>query len=305
MAKTSEVKIFIDPVISTIGPVPQIRKEKFLPYPRIEFANPKESTDKQYHICWADPKYKVRCGMMETGFFWDACHIDTVGLYANCSLNTPQARKEIQEFKAPKSARDIILDGKLPQSKYRQPSEETRWEGVVLASQNPGDRSIHRGSSSEDYWRFVEDACRCYGKHLFIKLHPWNKNQIEARLRTIASKYGSLCERVGHSLLSHCKFVLVYNSTFVADCLLRGVPVAQYAPGYFWQVDPVQYTEYELPDEVPSNPEAGFKFCDFLVWRYLLKINMPVAKWAETFIHFAQSKKLFPVYDEIAYATNL
>ena len=114
---------------------------------------------------------------------------------------------------------------------------ERPWNGRAwcCALQNPTDRSIHRGSSTADYFRFVEAAAAYYKRHFFLKLHPWNSGATESRFVEIANTHGCRIGRVNHRVIEGCKFVLVYNSTFVVDCLLRGVKVAQYAPGYFYQ----------------------------------------------------------------------
>lgn len=298
------MNIYISKYIYDLSAVRQITEQNFLPYNDIKI-DKKKYEKNSYVLAWGDPVNKVKNGVMETGFFWDALHIDTIGLYTSCSLNTPQAQKAIENFKAPKSAKEIIFNGRFPPTKFRQAGGDYKWEGIVLPLQNPGDRSVHRGSSTEDYYSFVDNACKYYGKHLFLKLHPWNKGEVEARFRSSAKKYGSSIGRVNHTVIENCKFVLVYNSTFIIDCLIRGIKVAQYAPGYFWQTKPVLYTSYEYPDEVSTDINDGYKLCDFLVWKYLIYQGMSIEKWVKLIRHFANSKKLFPITNEFCYATHI
>lgn len=296
--------IIINEYIVNLSSVRMITRESLEPYKDIiRIGGP--IGDNDYYLAWGDPVNKTKYGVSETGFFWDAMHIDTNGLYSNCSLNTPQAQKMIDEFKAPKSATDIILNGRLPKSKYTQAGGDVYWDGVVLALQNPSDRSIHRGSSTEDYYRFVEGACKFYNRNLYLKLHPWNSGDVEKRLTEIANKYGSIIGRANHSVIENCKFVLVYNSTFAVDCLIRGVKVAYFAPGYFWQTKAVQYTNYQYPDDINTNVDNGYKLCDFMIYKYLFNQGMNIEKWINMLKHFSISKELFPINDEFCYANNI
>lgn len=298
-------RILVNDYMCNLSAVRHVTRESLAPFPDISVSNtPKDDSD-CYFLAWGDPIHKCKSGIVETGFFWDAMHIDTIGLYAHSSLNTPQGRSSIMSFNAPKSAADIVLRGRLPTSKYRQANEKVIWKGVVLALQNPTDRSIHRGSSTADYYEFVEKACRLYGRHLFLKLHPWNTGEVEARFRELALAYGCRIGRVDHSVIELAKFVLVYNSTFVVDCLIRGVPVVQYAPGYFYQCPGVHYSSFQLPDEAVSNKEDGFKLCDFLVWRYCFSQAMPIKRIVEVFRAYANSAEMFPMPEELSYGSNI
>ena len=246
--------------------------------------------------------------VIETGFFWQAAHIDTIGLYQHSSLCTPQALKEIENFDAPVPAKKII-ESQKQKSKFRQGEDpgmekDIHWAKIVLALQNPYDRSVRAIASPEDYFRFVDDACKFYGNNLFIKLHPWNSGDIGDRLRKIAYDNEVQAGKISHRIIEDCEFVLVFNSTFAVDCMIRGVPVAQYAPGYFWQNPAVQYTEYTFPTEIKTDIDFGQKTCDFLVWRYCFDHSMPAEKWTQMFEQIAKSKKMFPLPEEFCYARN-
>jgi len=294
--------------LADVGAVPNVNAKSLAPWVKtgeIEIGG--RATSEDCHvISWGDPQIKSAYTVVETGFFWDAAHIDTVGLYRFSSLNTTHAAAYVRKFQAPRSAAEIILGGSLPPSKYRQSGRgEIAWDGVVLACQNPADRSVLRGHSVADYWRFYTGACVRYGAHLFVKLHPWNGGDVERRMREIAAENGCRCEKTNHGVIKKCKFVLVFNSTFAVDCFVRRVPVAQFAPGYFWMTNAVTYTRYRYPDDVGDTVDAGSRLADFLIWRYCFNIAMPIDKWVRFFRHLSVSTAVFPVSDEFAYATNL
>jgi len=296
--------IYISKYIYNLTAIRQITEKNFSKYPEFK-VDEKKYENNSYVLSWGDPVNKVKMGVMETGFFWDAVHIDTIGLYSSCSLNTPQAQQMIENFSPPIEASKIIFNKKFPPTKFQQSKTDFAWDGIVLALQNPEDRSIHRGSSTYDYYKFVEGACKYYKEKLFLKLHPWNKGEVEEKFRFYAEENNCKIGRVNHTVLDKCKFVLTYNSTFVVDCLIRGVKVAQFAPGYFWQNKPVLYTSYEYPDDVSTDINLGYKLCNFLVWKYLIYQEISVDKWVKLIKHFSESKNLFPITEEFCYAYNV
>jgi len=272
----------------------------------IKEAGQKKGGD-DYVVNWGEMAISgCKQGIIENGFGHQAFHFDTKGIYQHCSLDTPDGLDAIENFEAPAKAVDIILKQRVPTT-FPQPANKAYkgWDGIVLALQNPVDRSIRSVSSPEKYYEFVENACRYYGSRLFLKLHPWNTAEVEARFRSIASRYNCPIDKTDHSVIANCEFVIVFNSTFSVDCMLRGVPVAMYMPGYFWQNPAVAYTSYRLPKKIETDIDFGFKTCDFLIWRYCFNYKMPPAKWVAMFEHFAQSKELFPMSDEFCYARNL
>ena len=301
-------KIIVSKYLVDVSAVPRVTAKSLEPWVKTgEIIIGGRAIDEDCHvISWGDPQIKSAYTVVETGFFWDAAHVDSVGLYRFSSLNTTHAASYIKRFKAPRSAADIILGGSLPASKYRQSGrEEISWDGIVLACQNPADRSVLRGHSVADYWRFYEGACKTYGRHLFVKLHPWNGGDVERRMREIAAENGCRCEKTNHGVLKKAKFCLVFNSTFAVDCFVRRVPVAQFAPGYFWMSDAVTYTRGRYPDHVGDTRDGGSRMADFLIWRYCFNIQMPIDKWVRFFRHLSSSTAVFPISDEYAYATNL
>ena len=296
------LKILLSDYICRLSAIRNVTREALKPFTDIGVSPAPNTGAGCYYLSWGDPVSKCRTGTMETGFFWDALHIDTIGLYAHCSLNTPEAFRLITHYRPPKSAAEIVLNGRLPASKYKQAGESVEWKGVVLALQNPKDRSIHRGSSTEEYFQFVENAAAFYKHNLFLKLHPWNSGDIEKRFVELANKHGSKIGRANHKVIERCKFVLVYNSTFAVDCLLRGVRVAQYAPGYFYQCPGITYTAYSLPDEIPDKRQEGYQLCDWLAWRYCFCQGMSIDKLVQVFQLYASSRALFPLSEEYSYA---
>lgn len=251
---------------------------------------------------------------IESGFFWNAFHIDTVGLYQHSSLCTPQALREIEKFDAPVSAQeiqDIIYMQTGQVSKYQQGEDKEirneiiEWDGIVLASQNPTDRSIRSVDSPEGYYRFIEKACEYFRGSLFIKLHPWNSGEARERIEAIASRYGVICAKVNHRIIEKCEFVLVFNSTFAVDCMMRNIPVVQYAPGYFYQNPAIQYTARKFPTSVDCDLKFGKKTCDFLMWKYCFDYSMSGEGWLEMMKRCLDSDEMFPLPREFSYAESI
>ena len=298
------MQIYVAPYLANVSAVPHVTQKLLASYKDISVGNPPHDGN-HWTLCWGAATNFTRYAVMETGFFWNAAHLDTIGLYHLSSLNTVAGQKAIQSFHADRHAIDIIKNSDLPTSKYSQTQNDVHWTGIVLAAQNPHDRSIISYGTATDYWRFVEGACKYYGKHLFIKLHPWNAGKIEKRFQEIAKSYGCVAAKSNHSCISHCRFVLVYNSTFAVDCMVRGVPVAQFAPGYFWQTGAVTYTNYTYPDSVNDTIDRGLRLADFLIYRYCFNHMMPTSRWVD-FLHLlSQSKSIFPITPEFAYANNV
>jgi len=304
--------IYLDNYMYALKTLGRISEGYLSPFSEIKKGIPEERDVGSLAVGWGHPIDNGKCGIAETGFFWDAMHIDTVGSYQWSSLNTPEGICEIESFTPKKSALDIVLRGNLPTSKYSQgqypeykEKEVFSWDGVVLALQNPGDRSVRKVASPEEYMIFIEEACRYYGKKLFLKLHPWNTGEIEEVLQKIANRYGCIAAKVDHRVIENCEFVLIFNSSFAVDCMIRSVRVAQYAPGTFWQTGAVKYTKYGFPFDIcDSTISRGHKLCDFLVWRYCFNMHMSVEMWVKMLREFSCSTKMFPLSEEFCYAEN-
>jgi len=266
-----------------------------------------------YGVLWGSygamqPQRFDKYGVMETGFFNKAAFIDTVGEYQTLSLNSKAGYDAVEGFElgARRSARDIISS--LPaasRSKYNPDAgAQISWEGPVLACQAPGDRSILRVSTSKKYYEFIEKACKYYGRDLFVKAHPWNSGEVYDSLGKIAAKYNCEFGKTNLSLIDNAKFVIAYNSTFAVDCMLRGVPFAQYERGTFYNTYGITYTKQELPDEVQA-PENYEQLPNFLIHKYCFHGGMDESKFIEMLRHYAASNELFPMTDEYSYASNV
>jgi hypothetical protein len=289
----------------------QITHQTLAPYEDEVICGNKFPGNAPWGLKWAFPEVHGRDSVIETGFPFAGVHIDRHGIYDQCSLTRPEAREEVMAYHAPRPAMEILLHSNIPSSKYRQRPDPVRWEGVVLPLQIIYDRAIkHTPVKDQDpigaYLGFVDRACEKYGKHLFLKLHPQASEGENKRWESIARSNGCGCGLTDLSVLERCEFVLAYNSTFAFDCWLRGVPVAQYAPGYFYQTGGVTYTEGKLPDAVDmTTVEVGRKLADFVVWRYCFNRAMPIDRWVQVWRHFAQTDDLFPLPEELSYAANL
>ena len=260
------------------------------------------STNGETIISWGGNAPGGKNWVLETGFFWDACHVD-IGLYKFSALNTVFGKEEIEEFRAPESAMSIVEKAPV-KSKYRQVNYPLEWDGVVLALQNPGDRSVLSTGSVEDYYDFVRGACKYYRNHLLLKAHPWNTGEVFERLKSYSDEYGCRIEKTDHTPLKKCRFVLLYNSTFAVDCFLRGAKVAQFAPGYFYQTGAVTYTNHSYPDMVMDTVDYGYKLADFLIWRYCIYSSMPVDLWEEFLLYLDKTTEIFPVIEKYSYGYN-
>jgi hypothetical protein len=259
-----------------------------------------------YVVSWGDIAHQTKGCAIETGFFWDAVHMDSIGLYEKASFNFPDARDIIYKFEAPTSYRELLNAGKI-RTKFRQPETVAAWHGVVVIAQHPGDRSIWKVGSTWNYHQWLESVCRHFGKHAFVKIHPvtlGNKEELQI-ISEIAQKYGSLIGHVSPQIMEHCEAVLVYNSTFVVDAISAGKHVLQYAPGYFWQSGVVQYTSgHHVPIKLCC-PVLREKMLDFLVWKYCFHKLMPMEKIAEMIRAFATSNDFFPLPTELSYAAHI
>lgn len=270
-------------------------------------------TQDGYVIYWGNKPYEVeygiRYGVMETGFFYEAAFIDTVGNYQHSSLNSKAGYDAVEQFdlKELPSAKEIIFN--LPphkQSKYNADyGEDEQYEfEVVLALQNPSDRSILSVSSTKKYLEFVEECCKYYGKNLFVKMHPWNSGEKYDMLASIVSKYGCRYGKAPMSIINRAHFVIAYNSTIAIDCLLRDVPYVQYAMGTFYNAFGIIYSKYTFPNHI-NKIENASKLCDFLIHKYCFYKHMSSEQFMNMVKHFSTSTELFPMTEEFSYAKNI
>lgn len=251
-----------------------------------------------------------RCAVSETGFFWRSMHIDKLGLWHKASFNTEGGMYRVRSYIPPEPGADVLRRATDGAAKYADRAPEiVKWDGVVLACQQPGDRSItymHHQRQQDDYWDFIEGACLYYGKNLFLKMHPCGQNSSRRRHEEIAKKYGCKIGYVRLAIIEKCKFVLVYCSSMAVDCWLRDVRVAQYAPGYFANTGAVTFTNGLLPDDVEDTSIEEQKMLNFLVWKYCFARDMRPKDMIDMFCVFANSEEddLFPMREEHSYGAN-
>jgi hypothetical protein len=272
-----------------------------------DFTRTDKSGRDYWRLRWEHPKDDRNSNaVIETGFFWEAMHIDTRGSFHRSSLNTPEGIAEIRAFRAPIPAPDLLLSGPYPESKLGQDAAVIDWSGVVLALQKPTDRNVIAGGGTDAYLEFVKRACRKYGSGLLLKVHPLLNEQRLTDIRAWADENGCTVARTNLSCLDRCEFALLWTSTFSVDCFLRGVPVAQVAPSYWHKTGAVHFTNGELPDRVDrSTVDMGYQLADFLTWRYCFAWRMAPERWIAMLRHYARSKEMFPMVDEWCYARNL
>lgn len=269
--------------------------------------------DKEYVVYWGyqayNPDFANKYGVMETGFFNEAAFIDTVGNYQTSSLNSRQAYDEINNFdlKGRKSAKEIVFNRQEHlQSKYNAAHGEVREvkENIILALQNPKDRSIFSVSNRRSYLKFIGDCCKFYGKNLFVKMHPWNTNEIFDELANICKKTGVNFGKAPISIIEGKEFVISYNSTFAVDCCLRDVPIVQYAMGTFYNCFGIHYSKQTFPNKINPIKDAH-RLCDFLIHKYCYDMKMDKGLFAKMVKHFSVSNEMFPMTDEFSYANSI
>lgn len=278
------------------------------------FSKKRKSNSSDYLICWGQ-RLGSHCGVLETGFFLGTGHMDTRGLYQNCSLNLPQALSSINSFVPPVPLQKLLpsIELKFPQSIDPQFESLQEWNGVVLALQYPADHSILSVARPSAYLDFVEGACKHYGKRLFLKMHPamfrpFYRKKAEPWVKAfkqLSTKYGIKIGLIDSRIFKKCDFVLVYNSTIAVDAFLAGAKVAQFAPGYFWRIPPIQYTDHSYPNKIQGDITQGFRFISFLLWRYCFPFELSGEQWHKLLLTFASSKGLFPLPQELSYGYKL
>lgn len=269
---------------------------------------PTSDVDDYYFLSWGIETQGIKKGIMESGFFKNALHIDPIGLYENSSLNHPSTKKIIENYKAPESATIIFNSGKIQTKITQKSAEPIKWDGVVLAGQYPNDRSILRVGTSNDYRNFVEETCKYYGKKLYVKIHPvimGNSNEVKW-IFDVASRYGCEVGNVDMSIIDNAEFIVSYNSTIAIDCLFRKKHILQFAPGYFWQTGVVQYTNRKIgisPFELDKRYIE--KFLDFILWRYCFNRNSSIKNLISIIQTYANSNDPFPLMDHQSYGATL
>jgi hypothetical protein len=134
-----------------------------------------------------------------------------------------------------------------------------------------------------------------------LKVHPWNSESLVEKYSNICNKYGCKIGRVGLSVIKKYKFVLLYNSGFSIDCLIHGVNVAQYSPGFFYRCDGINYTNYTFPDDITDKTNYGYRLCDFLMWKYCTTSKHPADVFLKMLKSYSNKTELFPLEEQFSY----
>lgn len=261
---------------------------------------------KNYYVSWGENKSKIRHSVIETGFFRNSVHLDSIGLYERASFNFPISRKIIEEYQAPLSWEKINNIRPLL-TKFPQNNGINDWNHFVVICQNPKDRSIWRAGSSGDYYDFLEKTASYYKNKLLLKIHPvtlQNKEE-QKRLEEIAIKNNCELHNTDISVINNCEAVLIYNSTFVVDAISKNKHVYQYAPGYFWQSGVVQYTNRNICNKKQNlDKNYNIKFLEFLLWKYCFPETQSTEKLLKIINCFKNSNELFPLPEDCSYAQD-
>lgn len=262
----------------------------------------KKEIDDLFFINWGENLHGTNHSVIETGFFFDAVHLDKNGLYNFSTFNFNDTKNIIENYNPQKTAKEFLKEGKL-MPKFKQPETDISWDGVVLMCQHPTDRSVLKVGTTKQYFEFIENACKFYKEKLFLKIHPVNSKETISKLENIAKTYKSEIGRVNTNIINNCEYVVIYNSTAVVDCLLRDKLILHYAPGYFWKTGTVDYSygQFRLPKNI--NFEYNQKFCDFLVWKYCFHRKDTMDNWNKIFNTFKTSSESFPLPEELSYGS--
>ena len=284
----------------------------------LSFERP-DPDSQDYVIAWGMRKWPdsnhCKIGVAETGFFFQASFIDTIGNYQNNSLNTALGYKAMKEYRRPgPNAVEALLKDKHPSrtSKFNAAfgdpgteNLETWTKGPILALQNPGDRSVLAVGSKQDYMNFVEEVCSTFKGDLLIKLHPWNSGENRTIFEDIAKPHGCTIAKFPIDKIKGAPWVILYNSGFSIDCLLREVPVVQYAPGTFFSCPGITYSAgsaHKEPWMIDNSPTDFHSLPNFLFYKYCFHQQMPAKAFEEMVRHYATSKELFPMLLDHSYA---
>lgn len=300
-------KIILDDII--LKYLPKSNVVKLYQSGSIEYGKkPINGVEDYYFLSWGKDDQDIKKGIIESGFFKDALHIDPIGLYENCSLNHPSTKDIIENYKAPESAIKIFNSGKILPKTPQINNQSIKWDGIVLAGQYPKDRSILRVGTTNDYRNFVEKSCKYYGKKLYVKIHPiimGISHEVEW-ISDIAKRHGCEVGNVDMSIIDAAEFIVTYNSTMAIDCLFRKKHVLQFAPGYFWQTGVVQYTNKKIgisPHELDKRYIE--KFLDFILWRYCFNANSSIENLTSIIKTYANSEDPFPLTDFQSYGGTI
>lgn len=237
-----------------------------------------------------------------SGFFHQSWRVDRHGLWADCSLNSDEGKRVWRSYEPPQPAIDL-----LRRPKYDQAGASITWPGVVLAAQNGGTAISHvtPSGTNAEYWSFVWDACKYFGKNLCIKLHP-RVPRVEGNIHEEAAKtYGASIGHFSQTIYERCEFVLVFNSNSAVDAWLAGKDVMQYAPGCFAQTGAVTFTDGKFLTYTNPRLDIARQLLEFCAWRYNFSIAMSTRKMELIKDLYRANGSMFPLTEELSYAQRL
>lgn len=241
----------------------------------------------------------------ETGFFEKCIHIDKIGLYEKCSLNSLESRKLIEDYNPPYDIINNEVKNKII-PKFNITKSNISHTGPILICQHPNDRSILRVGGSQKYYEFVEDACRYFGKNLFLKFHPVNSLEIRQKHIEIADKYNCQYGYTGIDVINESAFIILFNSTFAIDALFKNKHIFQYSPGYFYKSNIVKYIEGDLTKCQSYSIDTYYmnRFLNFIIWKYCFRYNQSPENIIEIIKSF-KNDGLFPLPEQYSYGNYL
>jgi len=246
-------------------------------------------------------------GVCECGFWKNAWHIDTRGLWDKSQLNT--ANEAIQAYVPPKPG---VLDAVKGNRKYNPKTwtcidHYDTWSGVVLATQKSRDASVSVVGGKERYYEFLRKACEYYGDTLLLKAHPRHSDddmeETKSVVKGTGAKYGTLDD------LDGCEFALLYNSTISGELFGKNIPIVQYAKGYFHGLEAVHFTDGKVECPPLRDTKAvAEKTAEFLLWKYCIRPFIgkeDVSNFTNMLLDFANSTEAFPLQEQYSYASSL
>ena len=243
----------------------------------------------------------------ECGFWKNAWHIDTKGLWDKSQLN--DSNGYVERYVPPE---DGVLEKIKGNRKYNHRTWECiddydSWDGVVLITQKSRDASVSVVGGKEPYYEFIRKACEYYGDKLLLKAHPRHshddREETKELIKGTGAKYGTLQDVDG------CEFVLLFNSTISGELFVKNIPIVQYAKGYFHNLEAIHFTNGEVKSpKLRDTKQIAEKTAEFLLWKYCIRPfagKEDVENFTDMLLDFANSKDEFPLKEKYSYASSI
>ena len=262
-----------------------------------------------FSFFWGHPDIsKIAPGYVaECGFWKNAWHLDAKGLWCNSQLN--DANEAIKNYIPPtKNILNLVKDNKKYSPRtWDCVNHYDKWKYVVLITQLSRDMSVGIVGGKEPYYEFIRKAAKYYGDRLLLKAHPehsaTDREETIEIIKGTGAKYGTMDNVDG------CEFVLLYNSTISGELFVKGIPIVQYAKGYFHNLEAIHFTDGSVIAPKLRNTKAiGRKTAEFLLWKYCIRPfsgASDVENFTDMLLDFANSKEEFPLNEKYSYANYL